>query len=206
MQAIPLFINAFTCQPQLFSIYNDLRKPTLRRLDSATSIAFVVCGVLYIVMGVSGYVTYGSSVTSDLLGTYPLNSEVTVARLGIAFVLAVSYPLLMHPTRDAVYQNIVYFGNVDPLSKFGVIIYYVTCTVLVAITFIVAIIKVKIDVILTLSGAVSTANLMFTLPAVFYWFLFKHEGYSKHRLACIPIFFLGIFICIVNIVLWIVIE
>jgi len=203
MQAIPTFITAYTCQPQIFSIYNDLRNATPKKMDIVSGSALSICALLYILMGICGYVTYGSHINDDLLGSYPLNVEVTIARLGLGFVVAVSYPLLMHPTRDAVLNNIFQFSKIEPDSKTGTIMYYSVVTFLVGLTYLVAFFDIQVTIILRIAGIVSTANLMFTFPAIYYWILFKHEGYSKRRIACIPTFFAGIFISLVNAGLWI---
>jgi hypothetical protein len=41
-------------------------------------------------------------VKGNILDSYPVEIWATVARIGTAFVVTVSYPLLMHPSRDSV--------------------------------------------------------------------------------------------------------
>ena len=50
-------------------------------------------------VALSGYFTYGSNVEANVLDSFPVETFATVARLGTAFAVTFSYPLLMHPAR-----------------------------------------------------------------------------------------------------------
>ena len=71
--------------------------PLLRRVcASAVSTAFII----YLVLGVAGYATFGDRVMPDVLESYPAgNGIVAVARIMVSLIVTVSYPLQAHPAR-----------------------------------------------------------------------------------------------------------
>jgi len=105
MNAFPIIITAFCCAPQAFSLYNDIINPSTKRMMIASSSAITFVLGLYFLVGMSGYFTYGSAISDDLLGSYPLTTEITVARLGVCFLTAVSFPLLLIPARDSTHPH-----------------------------------------------------------------------------------------------------
>ena len=58
---------------------------------------------VYMVLGSSGYATFGSLVAKDILTSYPTSSlVVSIARLSISLVVTSCYPLQAHPSRACV--------------------------------------------------------------------------------------------------------
>ena len=81
------------------------------------SVAAIAVGVslsVYILLGSSGYSTFGTKVEHDILANYPASNQmVAIARLAISFVVTCCYPLQAHPSRTCV-TTIV---NTTPLGK-----------------------------------------------------------------------------------------
>ena len=66
--------------------------------------AVVVCVVLYTIVGFLGYEAFGSTVKSNILESYPNDPAMTVARVAISLLVAVSYPLMCKPARDSAFS------------------------------------------------------------------------------------------------------
>lgn len=66
-----IFIFAFTCQQNIFGIATELRKPSQQRLDYVIYISIGVAYMLYMIVAISGYATYGSEVSPNILVSYP---------------------------------------------------------------------------------------------------------------------------------------
>ncbi len=94
-----IFIFSFTCQQNIFSIYNEIYRQTLETIDSIIVSTIGTASVLYMIVGFCGYETYGSLVDSDILNNYPQNKLMSIVRMCIAFVVAFSYPLQINPGR-----------------------------------------------------------------------------------------------------------
>jgi len=207
LNSMAVLVTSYCCSIQMFSFYNDLVEPSVARMNKASMPAIVLCTILYLAISFGGLFTYGSAVSSDLLGSYPLTLEVTICRIGLAFLVTVSYPLLMHPCRDATVNLVARIAKEvlgktidDPRQKSGKITYYVCLFVSLVATYCLGLVEIDMGMILGLGGTFSVSNLSFTIPAIYYWIFHKDEGYSTMRLLCIPIGILGITIMVVNIV------
>ena len=62
LRALPLFVFSYTCHQNIFSITNELASPTRTRnaMVAVTAVGTALC--VYIVLGGSGYATFGSKV------------------------------------------------------------------------------------------------------------------------------------------------
>ena len=69
---------------------------------------------VYVLLGSSGYSTYGSHVEHDILANYPAtNWLVALARLAISFVVMCCYPLQAHPTRACITSIVKALGGAE---------------------------------------------------------------------------------------------
>mmetsp|Transcript_556 Transcript_556/g.948 ORF Transcript_556/g.948 Transcript_556/m.948 type:complete len:185 (-) Transcript_556:207-761(-) len=181
----------------------------MKRLDMAASGAMFLCTALYAVTALSGYLTYGHRVSDSLLGSYPYNAECTIARIGFAFLVSVSYPLLMHAARDACVHFIGYIRMLatgdnsiiaDPYSRKSTILFYSVLAALLLLTYGVAMANLDISFLLSLAGALSMSLLTFSVPGLFYFVLLKEEGNTFTRLTCPFMMFMGVFVMILNMI------
>ncbi len=94
------FTNAYTCQQGMVPICAELERPTRRRKLIVISGAIGTACVLYIAVGVAGYLTFGDLVESDILRNYPTTSPfVAAARVGMTINVVTSYPLQLFFSR-----------------------------------------------------------------------------------------------------------
>ncbi len=78
MKNLAIFVFSFTCHQNVFTIVNELKRPTQRRVDSVIGIAIGCALMLYLTVAVEGYKTYGSEVKGNILLNYPQNGLVTM--------------------------------------------------------------------------------------------------------------------------------
>lgn len=113
--ALPTFVFAFTCHQNIPVITNELRAacaahggshhgPAQRRAGEATIIlgAGAIAGLVYALVGGCGYSTFGDAVQGDVLRSYPASPLLAVARLAIAVIVTLSYPMQAHPGRECI--------------------------------------------------------------------------------------------------------
>ena len=60
--------------------------------------SLLVCSLVFICLSGLGYMTFGDSVDSDLLLSYPETKAVILARFALVYVVALSYPVLLSST------------------------------------------------------------------------------------------------------------
>ena len=59
--ALPVMIFAYTCQTNVFSVYGALQRPSPRRMRKVSRQAIGICFFSYLLMGVSGFLDFGSA-------------------------------------------------------------------------------------------------------------------------------------------------
>ena len=78
LSKLPIFVFAFTCHQNIFPIVNEIEFLSQRRVDIVivTSIGFAM--VIFSVVAIEGYRTYGFLVRGDILLNYPENVRVSL--------------------------------------------------------------------------------------------------------------------------------
>ncbi|KAM0786719.1 hypothetical protein ACM66B_002160 [Microbotryomycetes sp. NB124-2] len=67
IQSLPVQIFAFTCAQNLFAVFNELKANTQARLNLCIGTSITTAAVVYEILGVLGYLTFGSSVSSNII-------------------------------------------------------------------------------------------------------------------------------------------
>eukprot|EP00756_Hemistasia_phaeocysticola_P017396 Hpha_TRINITY_DN15535_c0_g1::TRINITY_DN15535_c0_g1_i1::g.109083::m.109083 len=99
LKAITVFIFCFTCQQNMFTVCNEISDPSPRRYDLSIFGSQGFALLVYLVVSVCSYYTYGDRIDSDMLKSYPVTAVVSVARICIALLVCFAYPLQAHPSR-----------------------------------------------------------------------------------------------------------
>lgn len=122
----------------------------------------------------------------------------------------------MHPSRDATVHSLkVILGLLSPSlkesfadanSKPSLIFFYTVAAVLNLASFALALLRVDLNLLLSLTGALGVTNLTFSVPAIFFWKLFEDVTPHTHnpknllvsdyvkRMLCIPMVLFGLFV------------
>jgi amino acid permease len=62
MKVLPVFIFGYTCQQNIFSVNNEMERPTRRRVDTVIVLSVGIALVTYLIVAIAGFSTYGSKV------------------------------------------------------------------------------------------------------------------------------------------------
>lgn len=100
--ALPLFINAFCCQQNCFTVLRELDTPTRARKMLVIVGSVGPLTALYVLVASAGYLTFGAAVQSNVLNSFPHTAVVAAARVALAFIVLCSYPLQAYPTRVSI--------------------------------------------------------------------------------------------------------
>jgi hypothetical protein len=82
-------------------VCNELENFSVARCNTVIRTSIGCSGLIYIVVAVAGYYTYGTEVASDILVSYPQTNLLSAARVFISVLVAFSYPLQCLPSRAA---------------------------------------------------------------------------------------------------------
>lgn len=102
-----IIVFAFTGHQNMFSIINESRNKSITSLLVLVVFAVLVSAALFIIVGFSGYLTFGQNVTGNVILLYPNVTSTIIGRACIVFMVIFSFPLMIHPARISV--NNIYF-------------------------------------------------------------------------------------------------
>ncbi|KAI3632969.1 hypothetical protein MIR68_009044 [Amoeboaphelidium protococcarum] len=99
LKALPVFVFAFTCHQNLFSVHNELRNNSLKRLNFVIVSCIGISMVSYIAFGIFGYLMFGNDAAGNIIINFQKSWPVTIGRIAYAILMLFSYPLQLHPCR-----------------------------------------------------------------------------------------------------------
>ncbi|KAI8972327.1 transmembrane amino acid transporter protein-domain-containing protein, partial [Pilobolus umbonatus] len=182
---IPIFIFAFTCHQNIFTVYNELKDHSERVMSRVITVAIGCSALVYESIAVIGYLSFGKSVRGNIIVEYPSNYFVAGGRLAIVILVMFGYSLQAHPCRSSV-DNIIKTKETSPFK------YYVMTTTILILSYLVAISVTHLETILTFVGSTGSTIISFILPGLFYYRL--HASWSVSRINALLLSIYGLII------------
>ncbi|OZJ04443.1 hypothetical protein BZG36_02797 [Bifiguratus adelaidae] len=99
--SLPVFVFAFTCHQNIFTVYNELKDNAQVQINSVISTSIGSATAIYEMIGVLGYLQFGKLVQPNIILEYPATLFVDGGRLAIVILVLFSYPLQAHPCRNS---------------------------------------------------------------------------------------------------------
>lgn len=112
-----IIVFAYTGHQNMFSIINEAANNSLASMTRLINFAVFCSSVLFILVGLTGYLTFGDKVDGNVILLYPASWYSTIGRISIVFMVIFSFPLMFHPARISV--NNIYFWVRENLMKPG---------------------------------------------------------------------------------------
>lgn len=84
---------------QIFTIANEIKEEKEMNAVIVTSIGTAVG--LYLLVAFTGYMSYGSNVSGNIISMYENSAAATFGRAAIVVLMLFSYPLQAHPCRGS---------------------------------------------------------------------------------------------------------
>lgn len=191
---LSLAIFAFCCQPNIPSIYSGLERKSFRRMDKVSLGAIGLCLVVYLLMGIVGYWTFGETTAGNVLVNLQpklceLDVVVVLGFMCMAFAVTTAFPLNIFPIRFAVESALFYKWPHLNKRKYQTLL--AVCAVLAALA--VAIVMPHINLIFEIIGATTGSFVCFIGPGLLIQKLVPGGWFSGPRLN-------GLFLVIVGVV------
>ncbi|SCU83688.1 LAFA_0D05028g1_1 [Lachancea sp. 'fantastica'] len=105
----PIFVFAYTCHHNTFSIINELQNNSVNAIYQMASISVLLAMTLYLAIGGSGYATFGDHVVGNIITLYPQSPATTIGRIAIALLVMLAFPLQCHPARASIDHMLHFF-------------------------------------------------------------------------------------------------
>ncbi|KAI9802566.1 MAG: hypothetical protein M1833_001638 [Piccolia ochrophora] len=102
LSSFPVIVFAYTCHQNMFSILNEIKDNSHRSTTSVVSASIGSSGLIYILVAITGYLSFGNNVAGNLIGMYPPAIASTIGKAAIVVLVMFSYPLQVHPCRASI--------------------------------------------------------------------------------------------------------
>ncbi|CDK27835.1 unnamed protein product [Kuraishia capsulata CBS 1993] len=109
LSCFPIFVFSYTCHQNMFSLVNELKDKSASNINKVIQTGIGSAMVLYILVGVTGYSTFGDNVGGNIIVMYPHSVSSTIGRIAIVILVTLSYPLQCHPCRASTNHVLHYF-------------------------------------------------------------------------------------------------
>jgi len=112
LYVFPVFGVAFICHFNVLPTHTELKNPTKARTRQVMNSTIGICVIIYAIVGISGYLWSLQNTCGNILLNFGSDDYlVTSARVALTLVLMVSYPLIVHPTRNTLHQILCFCFN-----------------------------------------------------------------------------------------------
>eukprot|EP00667_Euglena_gracilis_P008328 EG_transcript_8425 len=190
LASMPIVLFAYTCQVNVFAIYDELVPQTPHGMQRVTLGAVGFCFLIYCLVGISGYCEFGPSTMGNILSNYDLQHSpvIQLAYVAMAIAITMGFPLVMYPLRTSLALMLFNQPQLEWPAHLG------GTLILSALILLAAIYLPGINVVFQLLGSTTSSLLCFIIPAILAWKVELHRLSWAHRLGIAGTFGLGCFI------------
>lgn len=206
LSSLPVFVFAFTCHQNIFSIVNEIRDSSQKQINGVLSTAIGGSWLVYLLVAITGYLSYGDNVNGNIISMYPNSPSANIGRVAIIVLILFSYPLQAHPCRASLDKILVSLSrslgtpehslnrmqsvasslrslgpNGEPKrEEISELRWTILTTFILVASYLVAMVVSSLEVVLSYVGATGSTAISFILPGLFYWKITQEsEGYAS---------------------------
>ncbi|OBZ87873.1 Vacuolar amino acid transporter 5 [Choanephora cucurbitarum] len=196
---LPVFVFAFTCHQNIFSVYNELRDNSQFSITKVIVSSIGGSAFVYEAIAILGYLSFGKSVRGNIIMEYPSSYFVAGGSLATVISVIFSYPLQAHPCRASLDKVL---ASLSPSTKFlshpppppSAFKHFAMTTVILIASYLVAITVTELDLVLSFVGSTGSTTISFILPGMFYYKLHQNSPWHSTKVIAILLAVYGTFI------------
>ncbi|XP_050340145.1 probable sodium-coupled neutral amino acid transporter 6 [Bactrocera neohumeralis] len=161
---VGVFVFSYMCQIAALELYWEMRKRNTRDFTLCAAVSMTVCGVLYFLTGLFGYLDFGTQVKGSVLLHYnPIEEpQVFVSYIGIFIKICASFGLLNNACRCALFPVFGWDPKTAPYWKHAA-----AAVIIALVAFVLGIFVPNINVVFSLTGSLAGGLVGFILPALY---------------------------------------
>lgn len=188
----------------MFSILNEIKNNSHFRTTAVVLASIGSSASTYILVAITGYLSFGNSVGGNIVGMYPPGVWATIGRAAIVMLVMFSYPLQCHPCRASVDAVLKWRprrtsgrnegsphrhpllsggprGSRTPEAMSDLRFSVVTTSILI-MSYIVAMTVSSLEAVLAYVGSTGSTSISFILPGIFYYKISAPDSPTHQRL------------------------
>ncbi|KAK5639775.1 hypothetical protein RI129_010586 [Pyrocoelia pectoralis] len=179
IESFPLFFGtvlfALEAIGLIMPLENEMKKPkSMGGTFGVLNIGMCSIVLLYAIIGFFGYLTYGPSVEGTITLSLPKGDVAAqVCKIALAIAMFITYTVQYYVAIDIIWNQ--YIGTKFANHKRSMIYEYVARTILVLLTFVLAVSVPALDLFISLFGALSLSAAGIAIPAAIETCTFWYE-------------------------------
>lgn len=199
-----IIVFAYTGHQNMFLIINEAKDKSLTGLSKLVYFAIFVSTLLFVSVGLAGYLTFGDTVHGNIILMYPASWTTTLARFCIVLMVTLSFPLMFHPARISINNIHYWFTSHDKAEESPLVsedspllndstksnnivpfpnkTFNIITTGLLITGYLLAVSIKSFAFILAIVGATGSTAISFILPGLFGWKLIGSESNDLNTL------------------------
>ncbi|KAL3468641.1 transmembrane amino acid transporter protein-domain-containing protein [Aspergillus heterothallicus] len=204
LSSFPVIVFAFTCHQNMFSILNEIQNNSHLRTTAVVFASIGSSATTYILVAITGYLSFGNSVGGNIVGMYPPGLWATIGRAAIVILVMFSYPLQCHPCRASVDAVLRWRPKPSANTNEGSphrhpllpgvprgsrtqeamsdLRFSIITTSILILSYIVAMTVSSLEAVLAYVGSTGSTSISFILPGIFYYKISAPDSPSHQRL------------------------
>lgn len=191
----------------MFSVINEIKDSSPGSIVGVISSSIGSAASIYILVAITGYVTFGSDVLGNIIMMYPPSVASTIGKAAIVVLVMFSVPLQVHPCRaslDAVLRwrpnrsqrrpdspsnrsLLPTSGQTDshgaPVVAMSDLRFALLTTFIIVLSYTAALTVSQLDRVLAYVGATGSTSISFILPGLFYYKISDPDSIHHQRLT-----------------------
>ncbi|KAF6239784.1 hypothetical protein HO173_002330 [Letharia columbiana] len=204
--SFPVIVFAYTCHQNMFSILNEIGNNSHFRTTAVVFASIGAAGFLYVLVAITGYLSFGNAVGGNVVAMYPPSISSTIGKAAIVILVMFSYPLQVHPCRasvdavlkwrprrsaDSANSSPSRSGLLQPPAKpstkpkgdgMGETRFAAITTAIIVLSYIVAMTVSSLEKVLAYVGSTGSTSISFILPGLFYYKISSPESPHHQKL------------------------
>ncbi|KAH6644203.1 transmembrane amino acid transporter protein-domain-containing protein [Boeremia exigua] len=198
LAAFPVIVFAYTCHQNMFSILNEISDNSHFRTTTVILASIGGGCALYILTGITGYLSYGDNITGNIVSMYPTAAPATIGRFAIVVLVMFSYPLQIHPCRASIAACASWRPRRSPprspspsllppstpkAQEMSDLRFALVTTALIVASFLTAMTVSSLSLVLAYVGSTGSTTISFILPGLFYYKIADPQSAAHQRLV-----------------------
>lgn len=165
VQGLMVLFFSMSNQANGLEIYAEVPHHTPAKFLRLSTPVFFIVTVAYIAVGLTGMATFGPQTQSNILQNFTFGSDfmLTVAFAGIAIKTALTFPLLVVPTREAIFH----MRGVANMADVPTRVWVESTVAICSVALVLALLIPSITSLFELIGALTCGLFCFLLPAIY---------------------------------------
>lgn len=192
---------------QMFSVINEIKDGSPARIVGVISASIGSAASIYVLVAITGYLTFGNDVLGNIVSMYPPSIASTIGKAAIVILVMFSVPLQVHPCRASLDAVLKWRPNRSngredsggrhvlptaagptdshgaPLAVISEIRFALLTTLIIVLSYITALTVSQLDRVLAYVGATGSTSISFILPGLFYYKISDPDSIHHQRLA-----------------------